>query len=911
MKLRKLLAVVLALGFMSVAGVALGLVTLSESLPQMIKVEDYKPLLVSEVYARGGEKIGEFTREKRILVPYDKMPKKLIQAFIAAEDDTFFEHGGINYLAIMRAFFVNLTSGEKRQGASTITQQVARSLLLSSEKTYIRKVKEILLAYKMEQNLSKEEILYLYLNQIYFGGGAYGVAAAAETYFRKTIDQLTVSEMAILAGLPQAPSAYSPIDHPQKAKARQKYVLNRMATVGHITPQEAEAAINEPITIYLLKEYKEVAPYFVETLRQMLVQALGEKAVLDEGLKIYTSVDYKAQQEATIQVKEGLKIVDKRQGYRGPLRRIDSPEEQQKFLLATRKSLINEKSPIRVIKPDGNVQPERPLEVFHKKDAQGNIISNIPDYVSKGQIVEALVTQLDDVLGLTYVQFAEGLGLIDIADMNWARKADTTVNPDYAPRISKPSQALKVGDVIQIKIVGEKFTSERLNKDLAAKKKSIATLPNFDEYAKVQLEQDAAVQGALLSLDQNTGDVIAMVGGYEFVRNKNEFNRTLQAKRQTGSSFKAIVYAAALDKGFTPATPIQDAPVVYENEAQEGQDEPTTWKPHNHEKKFEGDILFRRALIRSLNIPTVKIIENIGVPWAIDYSKRLGVFSPLNPDFTLALGSSSLTLYEMTKVFAQFGRQGKRIRPIVIHKVLNNEGKVVLQNVSLDKRFEKELGEIDAQFEARRKEILAAEAAPTTANNEASSGDTTDAAAANPDDSKKFKHPNLFFEDPDQLLSPQTAYVMTSLLSGVVYEEGGTAARARALGRPAAGKTGSTSGYFDGWFIGYTAQVATGVWVGFDEERTIGPGEVGGRTALPIWLEYMKTVHKDLPVQDFPVPNGVVFANIDNQTGKLASASSTSVVRQAFIQGTEPKELSGSSATKDEADFYKEDMNDR
>lgn len=912
--------------FVLLAGAVLGImmVSFSASLPQMIKVEDYEPLLVTEVYARGGEKIGEYFRENRRIIAYDKVPDKLIKAFLAAEDDKFFEHGGVNYVAILRAFLINLSSGEKRQGASTITQQVARALLLSSEKTYTRKIKEILLAHKMEENLAKEDILFLYLNQIYFGEGAYGVVAAADTYFRKPVEKLTLAEMAILAGLPQAPSSYSPTDHPQKAKARQKYVLERMATVGFITQDDKKKALEEHVTVYLGKEFRQVAPYFIETLRQILVQQFGEKAVLDEGLRVYTSIDYKAQQEATIDVQLGLRELDKRQGYRGATKNLATQPERDQFLAAQRKKLKNEKAPFRIVKPDGNIQQEGPLVIYRRKDSKGTIVSNVPEYVSKNQIVDAVVEKVDDGFGLVTVRFAEGIGLIDLTDMAWARKPDPAINAAYAPKISKPSAALKVGDVISIKVVGDKFTSSpRLVKEITEKKKKLPPgkplegLPNFDEYAAVALEQEPLVEGALLSLDQNSGDVIAMVGGKEFIRNKNEFNRTLQAKRQTGSSFKTIVYASALDKGYNPATPIQDAPVVFESKAsddgregQEGQDDVKVWKPHNHGQKFIGDVLFRTALIRSLNIPAVKVLESVGVNWAMDYARRLGIFSSINPDLSLVLGSSSLTLYEMTKAFAHFGRLGQRIRPIVIHKVTDRTEKVLWEKVTLDKRFEKEITAVDTQFEERRKTYLEMQAAQAAAQNPGVQPASTGQQAKPPEVAVKMKGPPIFFADPDQLISPQTAYVMTTMLSAAVHEEGGTGGAARALGRPSAGKTGTTNGYYDGWFIGYTPQIATGVWVGYDEEKTLGTGEVGGRAALPIWVEYMKAAHKDLPAQDFKIPSGIVFANIDNQTGRLASASSTRVVRQAFIQGTEPTATSEAPTRDDETEFLKKDLTD-
>ena len=544
-----------------------------------------------------------------------------------------------------------------------------------------------------------------------------------------------------------------------------------------------------------------------------------------------------------------------------------------------------------------------------------------------------MVTKVDDLLGVVTARFADAQGMIDLADMTWARKPDPAVNAAYAPKISKPSQALKVGDVILVKVTGERFSSPRLLKEVSpakpAKKGTPSppvTLPpslgNPNEYAQLVLEQEPLVEGALISFDQRSGEIIAMVGGKEFIRNKNEFNRTIQAKRQTGSSFKTIVYASALDRGFTPATAIQDAPVVLEtkseetSESQEGQGDPEDvkiWKPHNHGQKFVGDVLFRTALIRSLNIPAVKVLEGVGVNWAMDYAKRLGVFSQLNQDLTLVLGSSSVTLYEMTKVFSHFGRLGTRIRPIVIHKVVDKDDRVLLESVSLDKRFEKEITEIDTQFEEKRKAYLAQKAAqgsqpaatPATLNLAGGA-----VAGAPPGARPHPKVPQIFFDDPDQLISPQTAYIMTSLLSAVVTEEGGTGGAARALGRPVAGKTGTTNGYYDAWFVGYTPQIATGVWVGYDEEKTLGPGEVGGRAALPIWLEYMKAAHKDLPVLDFSRPPGVVVANIDNQTGSLASAASTHVVRQAFIEGSEPRVGGESSNREDEAEFLKKDLTD-
>lgn len=919
--MKKIVAFLLAAFLVGIIASAALYASVLSSLPQIMKIDDYKPLMVSDVYARGGEKLGEYFRENRTLTPIDKIPKMLRDAFLAIEDRQFYEHTGINYMAIIRALATNVVAGKSKVGASTITQQLAKQLFLSPEKTYTRKIREALLAKKLEENLTKDEILYLYLNQIYFGSGAHGVTAAAETYFRKPLDKLTVAEMAIIAGLPQRPSAYSPIENPKLAKGRQREVLNALVATGKISQAEADKAFEEPITVYLTKDYKSVAPFAVETIRQMLVAKLGENKVLDEGIKIYTTIDYKLQEAAQEQVRNGLREIDKRQGYRGPLRRIEGADDQAKFFTSVRDSLIQEIAPIRVVTADGMVKGEKPVDaakVYHKTDASGRVVGNLPTYAQPGKIVEALVTKTDDDLGLVYIRFAETEALIDLADMDWARKPDAQVNAERAPKVTKVSKVLKPGDVIQVRITADRFASSRdkeMTAKLAALKKSNPKFvaPVFTQYAQAALEQEPLIQGSLISFDLKTTETVALIGGYDF--KKSEFNRALQAKRQTGSSFKSIVYAAALDKGFTPATPIQDAPIVYEGDAAsnlEGQDtDIKKWKPHNHGEKFAGDILFRSALVRSLNIPTVKILEAIGVHWVIDYARRLGIFSALNDDLSLGLGSSSVTLYEMTRSFGEFGRLGKRLRPMIIHKVTDRDGKILLSDVTLDAFFEKELTPIENEYEEKRLEYLKAEkeAVPAPVAVKTPSAGETEAAVAHEDPAKR-KTPLIYFEDADQLMQPQTAFVITSLLSATITDEGGTAGRARSLGRPAAGKTGTSNGYFDGWFVGFTPQLATGVWVGFDEEKSIGAGEVGGKTALPIWLEYMKTAHGDSPPQPFPVPSGIVYANIDSQTGKLASSSSKSVVNQAFIRGTEPGELSGTPATRDDTDFYKEDMSE-
>lgn len=900
--LKKLLIAGVALTIIGVSSVVLIYITVQKSLPQIIKVEDYKPLLVSPVFDRNNKKIGEFFRERRTLVPYKDIPKHLVNAFLAAEDDKFFEHKGINLLAILRATFANLRAGRSVQGGSTITQQVAKTLMLSPEKTFIRKLRDMMLAIQMEKNLSKEDILYLYLNQIYFGQGAYGVEAAAQSYFKKSAKDLTIAESAILAGLPQAPSRYSPVSNPERAKERQIYVLRRMAEVGYITKAEAEKDIQEPIKVYVREDYEEYAPFFLETVRQLLVQQLGENVVLDEGIRIYTSLDIKKQIAANESVKSGLKEVDKRQGYRGALKNLNTEEDIQKYLEAQRLKLLSESTPVRTIMPDGHFAEVVPTRHNKNQDRRRKDESlTLPTYMKVGQNVEGVVESIDDVLGYVNVQLPEAKGTIDFDTMTWARKPDPDKRSENA-QISKPSEALKIGDVIHVRITKEKFDTSRLKKVSVARK---LPLPDFSKAVQLELDQEPLVEGALISFDQETEDVLALVGGYSFAR--NEYNRAIQAARQTGSAFKSIVYAAALDKGYNASTPLLDVPIAFREAGEEGQGDEKVWRPANHGNDFHGEVIMRNALIKSLNLPSVKIIEDISVNWAIDFARRLGIFSPLNQDFTLVLGSSSVTLYEMTKVFSEFGRLGKRIRPLLIHKVVDKNNKVLLENVSLDLRFAKEYDDIEKKFEERRKTYLEEKKAAEEALAAAAANGTPAPTAENKPTGKKQKIDSfIFFEDENQLIRPETAYTITSMLKGVIEDPGGTGGKARSLGREVAGKTGSTNGYFDGWFIGYTSQISTGVWVGFDKERSIGRSEVGGKTALPIWLEYMKSAHEGLPQVTFKAPEGIVSVTIDAETGRLASSTTKRTVDAVYIKGTEP--TAAESRNQETTDFLKQDI---
>lgn len=886
---------------------AAGLFLLTSGLPELFSLEDYKPHLVTSVLDRNGEKIGEYFRERRELVAYEDIPEDLIRAFVAAEDDKFYEHRGINLTAISRAFFANLRAGAKVQGGSTITQQLAKTIFLSPERTYTRKLREVILALRMERYFSKQEIMYLYLNQIYFGQGAYGVGMAAKTYFRKNVADLTLPEMAILAGLPKAPSAYSPVRNPQRAKQRQVYVLNRMREVGYISPDEEKEAIETPLAVYKRRDFAQSASYFVETVRLLLNEQLGEKAVLDEGLTVHTSLDLKAQQAAEESAQTGLRNLDKRQGYRGPLRHLEEEEEIQEFLEKSRQEYFSSSSDFIEISADGTTATLDEFKIYQEVNSKDSVVTNIPPYIEKGQIVEAVVRRVDDKWKFVEVQFAEGRGLMDLDDMAWAREPDPSVIYGEHLHIRRPSQALKVGDVILVRVNSDRFSSSRLAKELqdlrraqGANYSRPAEVPDFTQYAGVSLEQEPLVETGLISFDLATEDVLAMVGGYDFSR--SEYNRTLQSQRQTGSSFKALIYGAAFEKGYTPATMVTDSPLIYETqdeaESLEGQGDLVQWRPDNYSGNFRGDVLMREALKRSLNIPTIKILEDIGINWAISFAQRLGIFSPLNRDLSLSLGSSGVTVYEMTKAFGQIANLGRRLRPVLVHKVLNAQGEEVLGALSLDLRFKNQLEALEESFEERR--------LSSTQENIPQEEESTESVAEAP--SEALRGSPFFFNNPDQLIRPTTAYLTTSLLQAAVREPGGTAGAIRSLGRDAAGKTGTTDGYYDGWFIGYTPQVVTGVWVGYDEEKTMGRGEVGSRSALPIWLSYMDEIHQGRPEATFRVPRHIVFANIDRETGRLASATSQEIVSQAFVEGTEPKVEESTSTQQEEVDFYKQDM---
>lgn len=818
-----------------------------KDLPRTYSLKDYNPPLITILLDRNGKKIGEFFKERRILT--SEFPEFLIQAFISAEDGSFFNHKGINFRSIFRAFIANIKAGKKVQGGSTITQQVARSLLLSSKKTYTRKLQEIILALRMEKHLSKQEILYLYLNQIYLGHGAYGVEMASRIYFKKEVKDLTLEESALLAGLPRAPSRFSPISSGKKAKERQLYVLSRMANEGYISEEQAQKSASLPLKVYMRENYLSLAPYFVETLRQILIDQIGEEKLLTGGLTIFSSIDLEIQKEAQLQLKQGLKELDKRQGYRGAVQNL-SQEEMEDFWTKVQKQWISSQKTYRILLKNGEDQVSN--KEFEK--------------IKIGDQVQGVVQKVE--LDKAYIDLMFSLkGIIPLETTKWARKPNKKTH-HLLNQINSMHEVLKEGDVVWVQL--QKSTEKHTT--------------DFKDYYLLTLEQEPLVEGALIAFDQINQDIIAMVGGYDFL--KSQFNRTYQAKRQTGSVFKPIIYASALDKGFSPHSIISDAPVVYEDDeadlliqAQEKTNS-EKWKPMNYSKQFTGDILFRTALIRSLNIPTVKLIEKIGIPWIEFYSRRLGITSAMNSDYTLALGSSSVSLYEMTKAFSIFGRGGFRTKPLMAKTIKDPTGQTILKNVSLDHKFKKSLQILQDEFKK-----------------------SWDLYWENKEEEEKS---SIFFKDINQIISPQTAYLITSLLQSVISDPSGTGYRARDIHHPIAGKTGTTNGYLDAWFIGYSPEISTGVWVGFDNQESLGQSETGSKAALPIWHKFMKNILKEKEIKEFKVPPSIVFAHIDSETGYLAGSSSKEVIRQAFLEGTEPKKQAPTDS--EEHDFLREDL---
>jgi penicillin-binding protein 1A len=745
------------------------------------QLPDFKPLkerhlnAFSIVYSEEDEVVGKFLLNNRIPIPYEQIPKPLVNAFISAEDAEFFKHKGIDYKGIARATFKNLVAGKIVQGGSTITQQVTKTFFLTPKRSLLRKLKEVAYAFGLERTLTKEEILFLYLNNIYLGNGAYGVEAAAESYFNKRTGQLNLPEMAMMAGLVKAPSRYSPINNFKRAKDRQTYVLSRMVELGFISPQQKERALQTPLKIQSRENaYFSKAPYFTEFIRQQMERKYGKEKLYQEGLRIYTAFDLSLQKVAQKAIETGLRELDKRQGFRGPIQTL-SPSEIK--------------------------------TLSHKKGTQTSL--------SQNEIYEGIILSKDDSKKF-YTVWVEGRkGMLLFSEMTWALHIKPT--PTYKPqKVKSPSDLLKTGDVVYVRV---------------------KELPKKDRPLVLSLEQEPLVQGALLCLDPKTGYFKTMVGGRDF--SESQFNRVIHSRRQPGSAFKPIIYGAALEKGYTPSTILMDSPVEYSDP-----DGSAYWAPKNYDKNFMGPITFRNALAHSRNVVTVKILEDIGVGYVLKFIKKLGIESPVKRNLSVALGTSGVSMLELATAFGVFANGGERVQPIFIKKIVTMKGEVLEENIPYVESEEKE--EEEENLEPSSSVLR------------------------------------------ERVISPQNAFIMTHLLEGAVQH--GTGQRAKVLGRPIAGKTGTSSDYTDAWFIGYTPSLLTAVWVGFDDKNTLGKDETGARAALPIWISFMDRALANTPLETFKVPPGITLRKVNIESGLPSNEDSKETIMEAFIEGTLPGE---------------------
>ena len=739
----------------------------SKDLPALDQLGTYQPSLVTQVYSVDQKLIGQFFIERRILTNVANIPERLRRAVIAVEDVRFFEHPGLDYIGMLRAAWTNVRRGSKVEGASTITQQLARSLFLSSERTFDRKVRELILAYKMELVLTKDQILELYLNQIYFGQGAYGVASAAQTYFGKNLSALTIGESAFLAGLPKSPNHYSPFKAYDRAKKRQEHVLARMEEAKFLTSAEREQAAAE-ILNFRRPGGEQAAPYFVEYIRQLLVAKYGEDTVYKGGLKVFTTLNMETQRAAEVAFAAGLRELDKRQGWRGPLRMVDV-----------------------------TVPP------------QPTVAAATDEAMKVGDYREGFVTKVAKDYYL--VQIGTTVAKLAFDDMAWAKRRLT--GPDLAKDVVvnlNLKHVLKLGDVIEVMV-------KKLDRDMV----------------HVQMEQTPLIEGGLIALEPGKGAIRAMVGGYDFGR--SEYNRAVQAHRQPGSAFKPIIYATAMNQGMSPASVILDAPVVYVQDEDE-----KTWKPENYGRKIHGMVSLRDALAHSHNLATVRLLDKVGVKNVIEFAKTVGVTSPLAADLSLGLGSSSVGLMELTSVYGVFLNQGSRAEPYAILSVKDNAGQVLEQ------------------------------------------------------------------AEPQALpvISKETAYLITNMMEDVIQK--GTGQAAKVIGRPIAGKTGTTDEFINAWFIGGAPNLVAGIYVGFDDRRSLGDTESGAHAALPIWINFMQAALKPLPVVAFTIPEGVTFVKVDPSTGLLEGEEGEPSTVELFTKGSEPTQ--STQRRTDPIDFYKLDQ---
>ena len=784
------LGILVIVAFLGAGGALFVFHHFGRDLPDYTQLADYQPPVMTRVYAGDGQLLAEYAIEKRVFVPVKAMPRRVVQAFLAAEDKNFYYHPGIDVIGVLRAVLTNVKNiGQQRRpvGASTITQQVAKNFLLSNEVSWDRKIKEAILAFRIERAFSKDRILELYLNEIYLGFGSYGVAAAALNYFNKSLDELSIAEAGFLAALPKAPNNYNPLLYPEAAKTRRDWVIGRMLADLSITVDEAVRAKAEPMVVQRRSEIQFVdAEYFAEEVRRELLGRYGETQLYKGGLSVRTTLDPGLQAIAARVLRQGLETYDRRHGWRGPITRFEDTAE-------------------------GGV-------------AWAEELARLQAPPGIGEWRMAVVLAVDKA-GADIGFADETRGRIRLAELKWARPWKE--EQKLGPRVRRPADVLAPGDVVAVAPLEPKGAAGAGAGDAGS---GALARPSFG------LRQIPDINGALVALDPHTGRVLAMVGGYSFAA--SEFNRVTQAMRQPGSAFKPIVYLAALDYGFTPSTLILDAPFVID----QGPGLPK-WRPANYTKRFYGPSTMRLGIEKSRNLMTVRLAQTIGIDMVAEYAERLGVVDRLPRRLAMALGAAETTLLRLTTAYAMVVNGGKRITPSLIDRIQDRHGRTVFRH---DRRA----------CEDCRADAWTRQPVPVV-----------------PD----TRQP---------VTNPASAYQLVSMLRGVV--ERGTGRRIKAVGKPLAGKTGTTNNTLDTWFIGFSPDLAVGVFAGFDRPRTLGRAEQGASVAGPIFRDFMAAALAGKPAIPFRVPPGIRLVRVNGLTGRLARPGDRGVILEAFKPGTIP-----------------------
>jgi penicillin-binding protein 1A len=771
--------------FLVGVGAAAGLLWhFSKDLPDYSQLQDYEPPVMTRVHATDGSLVAEYATQRRLYIPVQAVPKMVINAFLAAEDKNFYEHNGLDFGGIIRAgviYLQNYGSSRRPQGASTITQQVAKNFLLTNELSLQRKVKEALLSLKIERTYSKDKILELYLNEIYLGLGAYGVAAASLLYFDKSVHELTIAEAAYLAALPKAPNNYHPFRQRERAIERRNYVIDQMMSMGVIKAADGEKAKKEPLNVTTRPTGAHIfaAEYFAEEVRRWVYEKYGEKTLYEGGLSVRTSLDPKMQVLARKVLIDGLVKFDEAQGYRGAIVKIAGVAGDWGPKLAEVKQLYD-------------VAPWRLAVVLETSD-QSARIGLYPAREPGGALTKE-----------------RQVGIVPLDGVKWAKAAE---GPRRGRVPAKVTEVLEIGDVVYV---------EPLNKDANT----------------WRLRQVPEISGAIVAMDPLTGRVLAMVGGFSY--DQSQFNRATQAMRQPGSSFKPFVYAAALDNGYTPSTVVMDAPI----EIDQGPGLPP-WRPENYSTgKYYGPQTLRFGIEHSRNVMTVRLAQDVGMPLITEYAKRFGVYDTLPNYLSYALGAGETTVLRMVAAYSMFDNGGKRIIPTFIDRIQDRYGRTVYKH------------------------------------------DQRECRGCAADKWRNQAEPSLV-DRREQVIDPMTAYQVTSMMEGVVQR--GTATVVREVGKPIAGKTGTTNDEKDVWFIGFSPDLAVGVYLGYDKPKHIGRGATGGHLAAPIVKDFFKVALADKPAVPFRVPAGIKLIRIDAKTGmRVGPGSDSKVILEAFKPGTAP-----------------------